>query len=134
MPDVLSAVLLLEPDPVTQELYQRELSRHFRVFTGRNEADALRLLLTHDIQAVVLEPEWADEQGWHFLVTLQQTTRRPRLPIIICSVLDERRIGYEMGVAAYCVKPVLPTTLLTTLRQVLASEPETPEGTKGRSV
>jgi DNA-binding response OmpR family regulator len=124
MSNTLPAILLLEADAATQELYRRELSRHFQVYTCRDENEALQRLRTADIRAVVLEPEWAGGQGWHFLTALNQASERPRVPIIICSVLDERRTGYQLGVAAYCVKPVPPTILLTALRQALASEPE----------
>ncbi len=119
MPDAPFAILLIEADPVTRELYQRELDRHFRVLTGRDEAEALQLLETANIQAVVLEPAMANGAGWRLLENLrdQQLASPPR--IVLCSVLDERRRGMNLGAAAYLVKPVLPATLIKTLHQVL---------------
>lgn len=120
MSDTQLSILLLEADAMTRALYERELSRHFRVFTSRDREDALRVLGSNDIQAIILEPEWASEQGWQFLRTLSLDTKQSHIPVIICSVLDEQHTGRRLGVAAYCVKPVLPTMLLATLRQVLA--------------
>ena len=119
MPDAPLAILLLEADPVTRELYERELARHYQVFTGRDEAETLQLLRTVDIRAVVLEPAMAGGAGWRLLENLRDMQRRSPLRIILCSVLDERRRGMNLGAAAYLVKPVLPKTLLDTLQQVL---------------
>jgi DNA-binding response OmpR family regulator len=119
MPDASLAILLLEADPVTRELYGRELARHYRVFTGQDEAEALQLLRTVDIRAVVLEPTMSDGAGWRLLENLRDMQLRSPLRIILCSVLDERRRGMSLGATAYLVKPVLPTTLLDTLQQVL---------------
>ncbi len=121
MADAPTSVLLLEADDVTQELYQRELGRHYRVLAGRDEAEALLLIQTSDIRAVVLEPEWAGGQGWHLLSTLKRMDLRPPIPVIVISVQDDRRTGYQLGVAAYCIKPVLPRSLLSTVDRILAS-------------
>jgi DNA-binding response OmpR family regulator len=50
---------------------------------------------------------------------MQAMKLRSPLRIILCSVLDDRRRGMNLGAAAYLVKPVLPKTLLDTLKQVL---------------
>lgn len=104
---------------MTQELYRRELSRYYHVFSGSNEREALHFLQTQDICAVVLEPAWAGETGWQFLESARQGALLRSIPIVICSVWDERRYGREMGAAAYLVKPVLPAALLETLQHVL---------------
>ena len=119
MPVAPLAILLLEADPVTRELYERELDRHYQVFTGRDECEALQLLRTVDIRAVVLEPAMSDGAGWHLLESIHAMQLRSPLRIILCSVLDDRRRGMNLGAAAYLVKPVLPKTLLDTLQQVL---------------
>jgi DNA-binding response OmpR family regulator len=119
MPDASLAILLLEADPVTRELYERELDRHYQVFTGRDESEALQVLRTVDIRAVVLEPAMSDGAGWHLMENIQSMQLRSPLRIILCSVLDERRRGMNLGAAAYLVKPVLPKTLLDTLQQIL---------------
>jgi DNA-binding response OmpR family regulator len=38
---------------------------------------------------------------------------------VVCAAHSMNASGMEMGAAAYLVKPVLPTTLLKTLRQVM---------------
>ena len=53
------------------------------------------------------------------LAAIKSLPRGSPIPVVLCSTLDERKRGMEMGAAAYLVKPVLPTTLLKTLRQVI---------------
>ena len=119
MSDASLAILLLEADPVTRELYERELDRHYRVFTGQDESEVLQILRTVDIRAVVLEPAMCNGAGWRLMESIRGVPSCPNLRIILCSVLDERRRGMNLGAAAYLVKPVLPKTLLDTLQQVL---------------
>ena len=112
------AILIVEYDEPTRELYLRELSRDFRVFTCCDEWAALELLHTHDIRAVVLEPGAAEGGGWDLLASLKHADDTRAVPIILCSALDERKRGLELGASAYLVKPVLPATLLEVVRRV----------------
>lgn len=121
--DSMLSILLLEADVITQEMYRRELSRHFRVLTCESESEALHLLQANDIRAIVLEPAWAGEDGWQFLATVREVTDHHPVPILICSVWDQRRSGLQSGATAYLVKPVLPVTLSETLRHILDKRP-----------
>ncbi len=119
MIDAPVSILLLEADAVTQELYARELRRHYRVFTCQDEAEALQILRTENIRAVILEPALANGAGWRLMAEMRRLQLNSPLPIILCSALDERRRGINLGAAAYLIKPVLPVTLRTTLDQIL---------------
>jgi DNA-binding response OmpR family regulator len=106
------AILLVEHDQPTRELYLRELSRNFLVYACCDEGAVLELLRVHDIRAVVLEPGPAGGNGWALLADLKRLASTRATPVILCSSLDERKRGLEMGASAYLVKPVLPATLL----------------------
>ena len=112
------AILIVEHDEPTRELYLRELSRDYRVFACCDEHAALELLRTNDIRAVVLEPDAVDGSGWVLLSNLKHASGMRAVPIILCSALDERKRGLELGASAYLVKPVLPAVLLEALRRV----------------
>ena len=112
------AILIVEHDEPTRELYLRELSREFRVFACCDECTALELLRAHNIHAVVLEPGAADGSGWDLLVELKHTAGTRAVPVILCRALDERKRGLELGASAYLVKPVLPAALREALRRV----------------
>ena len=112
-------ILIFDCDLPTLELYLRELSRDYQILACSETQQALALLQTHSVAAVVLEPSTPDEQGWSLLAAIKSLPGSSPVPVILCSTLDERKRGMEMGAAAYLVKPVLPTMLLKTLRQVM---------------
>ena len=112
-------ILIVEYDLPTLELYLRELSRAYQILACSETQQALAILQAHSVAAVVLEPSTPDEQGWPLLAAIKSLPGSSPIPVVLCSTLDERKRGMEMGAAAYLVKPVLPTTLLKTLRQVL---------------
>jgi len=112
------AILIVACDLPTLELYQRELSRDYQNLTCNEAQQALTLLHTHRISAVVLEPSAPDEQGWSLLAAIKRMPGPSPIPVVLCNTLDERKRVMEMGTAAYLIKPVLPTTMQETLRQV----------------
>ena len=114
------AILIVEHDQPTRELYLRELSRDFQVFGCCDAYAALEMLRAHDIHAVVLEPAAVGGAGWALLSDLKRAAGTHAIPVILCSALDERKRGLELGASAYLVKPVLPAALLETLRRVTA--------------
>ena len=112
-------ILIVECDLPTLELYLRELSRDYQILACSETQQALDLLQAHPVAAVVLEPSTPDEQGWSLLAAIKSLPGASPIPVVLCSTLDERKRGMEMGAAAYLVKPVLPATLLQTLHQVM---------------
>ena len=112
------AILIVEHDEPTRELYLRELSRDFRVFGCCDACAALEMLRAHDIHAVVLEPGAIDGSGWDLLSDLKGAADTRAIPVILCSALDERKRGLELGASVYLVKPVLPAALLEAVRRV----------------
>jgi len=134
-------ILLLEDDAATRELYRRELSRTFCVVASGSEQEAADQLFTPEgaggsaaevaarIAALVIEPaalsstlnSALNSETWPFIAMLRR--RFPRLPIVVCSILDMRGRSAELGAAAYLIKPVTPAHLASTLAAVLGDWP-----------
>lgn len=122
MSPIPSTILIIESDLAMLELYSRELSQHFDVLACSRKNEVLQTIKERNVNAVVLEPAAWNGQGWDLLdslLTLPAVVRS--FPIILCSVLDERKRGLDKGAAAFLVKPVLPSQLLETLRQLIKS-------------
>jgi DNA-binding response OmpR family regulator len=117
-----SKILIIESDLAMLELYGRELSPHFDVLTCSKKSDMLSIIQAQRVSAVVLEPDAWSGQGWDLLDSLLALPADVySFPVILCSVLDERKRGLEKGAAVFLVKPVLPSQLLKTLRQLINS-------------
>jgi DNA-binding response OmpR family regulator len=119
MRSVDQAILLVENDEPTRELYQRALSRDYQVVCCSDAHAALDLLRQANIRAIILEPGLSGGDGWTLLHSLQQHPETRAIPVVLCSTLDERKRGMSLGAAAYLVKPVLPLTLLETLHRLI---------------
>jgi DNA-binding response OmpR family regulator len=118
-----SIILMVENDLPTIELYRAVLNQEYQVLTRNSESGALEVLSGGDVYAVILEPALGGGKGWEILAAIQKAIRERPIPLIVCSTLDERKRGLEMGAAAFLVKPVLPGVLLETLRQFQHSRP-----------
>ena len=116
------SILIIEYDDPTRELYVRELTRDYHVFACSEEHEALALLHTHAIDAIVLEPSRPNGHGWQLFADIQAANANRPIPVVLCSTLDERSRGAELGASAYLVKPVLPKTLLETLHRLLVGQ------------
>src|SRR4030095_14974879 len=81
------AIVLIETDDITLDLYQRELSKSFTVFGFTELNDALETVEQKSIQAVVIEPEVNGGKGWEFIRNLGAESRGTP-PVIVCSTRD----------------------------------------------
>lgn len=111
-------ILVLDDDVLSLELYSRELSSNYRVIACERMEDARRCLKDNRLSAVILEPAMSGNEGW---ILLGEINSAPvPLPVIVCSVLDERKTGFEQGADVFLVKPVLPTTLHQLIDQIVS--------------
>lgn len=113
------AVLILDDDHPTLELYTRELSDDFAVMPCSAIAEAIPLLKEERLAAVVFEPAMENGEGWEFLQPLAEYCIPRHIPIIFCSTQDEHRMEIPPGAGMFLVKPVLPNQLAQTLKQIL---------------
>jgi DNA-binding response OmpR family regulator len=116
-------ILMVESDFPTIELYRETLGQEYDVLPRNTEAGALEVLSTGDVRAIILEPTLGGGRGWEIFAAIRKATRKPPIPLIVCTTSGQRKRGLEMGAAAFLVKPVLPSVLLETLRQFQYAEP-----------
>ena len=86
-----------------------------------DEGTILHVLRTRPIAALVIEPAIFAGRHQERLAAIGCVCAERGIPLVICSTLDERRLGIELGVAAYLIKPTLPSTLFDTLQQICGS-------------
>jgi two-component system, chemotaxis family, sensor kinase CheA len=110
-------VLVLDDDAVSLELYSRELSKNYQVITSETVAQAIEYLASQEFDVVVMEPMVNENGGWAFLSKL--CAEPHNIPVILCSVDDDRKAGLKRGAREYLVKPVLPITLHHVVDKVL---------------
>lgn len=115
------AIVLIEEDELTLELYLRELCKSFDIFSFSGLEGVLELIADQDIRAVVIEPETGSGRGWDLIHSIYSTFPDRSIPVIVCSTRDSSKGVPVLEVAKYLTKPVLPGTLrekiLETIRE-----------------
>jgi DNA-binding response OmpR family regulator len=108
-------ILMVESDLPTVELYRRALNHEYEILPCDNKSSVLEALATVNVRAIILEPALGGGRGWGIFTAIRNAIREHSIPVIVCTTLDERKRGLEMGATAFLVKPVLPGLLLETL-------------------
>jgi response regulator RpfG family c-di-GMP phosphodiesterase len=121
----LPAIVLIERDAITLELYQRELRKSFMVFAFTELMGVLEVVKSKDIQAIIIEPEIESGKGWELIHTIYETLPDRFIPVIVCSTCDTHPFGLTGEFTKYLTKPVLPQTLKEKTLEIV--------NTKGRS-
>lgn len=117
-----SAVLVVDDNPDVIRLFRRYLSGTTHELLGATSSEeALRLAQQARPQAIVLDVMMPDRDGWEILQFLQNQPDTRRIPVIICSVLQEQSLARTLGAAHFLAKPVTRQTLLAALSTVLGS-------------
>jgi DNA-binding response OmpR family regulator len=111
-------ILVIDDDVLSLELYSRELSSNYQVMTSESVHGARKNLTLHAFKALIIEPTTSGDEGWTLIREIRSSPYQP--VVIICSVDDNRKAGFEHGVDAFLVKPVLPTALHHLVDQIMA--------------
>ena len=113
------AIILIENDYVTLELYQRELCKSFTVFSFTELKGVLEVLANQDIRVVIIEPEIDAEKGWYLIHTIHEVFPDRFIPVIVCSTRDNCNTGPALEITKYLTKPVLPRALRETVLEII---------------
>jgi signal transduction histidine kinase len=117
--DARPLVVVIEDDEDAAALLSETLGRAgYRALTAPNGAEGLRLAREHDPVAVTLDVMMPEMDGWRVLQAMRADRRLAGIPVIVCSIVDNRPLGYSLGASDYLLKPVDPATLADTLDRV----------------
>jgi len=109
-------VLVVEDDPQAAELIAGQLrASGVAVAFARNADEAVALAGSLRPAAITLDILMRGKNGWDVLARLKQSPETERIPVIVISVVDEKRKGLVLGAADYLVKPVSRDELTSAL-------------------
>lgn len=112
-------VLVIDDNPAIHQLFERYLAlHHYKVIHTRNAADALQAAVEALPDLIILDVMMPGVDGWQVLRDLAHNPATSRIPVIICSVLNEPELAFSLGAQAYLKKPVDRLELLATLARL----------------
>ena len=102
-----STILVIDDDPEACEIIERNLIKDgFDVVTATSGEQGLRF--AHELQpvAITLDVMMPDMDGWSVLRALKADPVLRNIPVIMLSMIDDRKRGYSLGAVDYLTKPV----------------------------
>jgi signal transduction histidine kinase len=112
-------VIVIEDDADTAALLTSSIERAgYQVRRAGNGSEGLRLVRELDPVAVTLDVMMPGMDGWRVLQTMKADRKMASVPVIVCSIVDNRPLGYSLGASDYLLKPVDPERLSAVLDRV----------------
>jgi signal transduction histidine kinase/CheY-like chemotaxis protein len=114
-----SVVLAVDDDQSVLNLYQRYLDKQgytvIGLTSGQNVVEYVR---QYKPVAVMLDIMMPDKDGWQVMAELKSNPDTRRVPVIMCSIVEEQNKGFSLGAANYLVKPILEDDLVEALEHL----------------
>ena len=115
-------VLVVDDNPDTIRLYRRYLGNHaYHVVEANSGSSALELARQLHPTVVTLDVMMPGQDGWETLQKLHNDPRTQDIPVIICTVIDQRDLALSLGAFDLLAKPVSRVALLQALDRCLAA-------------
>ena len=112
-------VLIIEDDPdASAFLSETVISAGYRPRVAISGSVGLDLARQLNPAAITLDVMMPGMDGWRVLQSLKGDEKTAEIPVIVCSIVDNRALGYRLGASAYLIKPVEPLQLAEALRGV----------------
>ncbi|HWR26128.1 MAG TPA: response regulator [Methanosarcina sp.] len=119
-------ILIVEDDPASRELLETTLAHEgYRVATASNGKAALELADKMKPFAITLDIMMPGMNGWEVLKRLKLKERTNDIPVIITSMLDDRKLGVIWGAVEHFTKPIPKDELLATLEKIKQKDAKT---------
>ncbi|MGH8675246.1 MAG: response regulator, partial [Burkholderiales bacterium] len=113
-----NAILVVDDDPDVRQLLQRHLSGEgFRVLTAAGGEEALRIARQVRPRAITLDVMMPGMHGWSVLTALKKDPELAQIPVLLCTILDDRNMGFALGASEFLTKPVDRSQLVALLRK-----------------
>jgi CheY-like chemotaxis protein len=114
-----NAILVIDDDPAVLDLLRRILSREgFEPALARSGAEGLQMARAIRPAAIVLDVLMPSMSGWDVLRELKADPQLHDCPVVMLTMVDDRKTGIALGAADYLLKPVDRDTLLRVLDQL----------------
>jgi PAS domain S-box-containing protein len=122
-----STVLVVDDDPNARDLMSRFLLRDgYRTLLAENGEHGLSLAKQYQPDAVILDVLMPGMDGWAVLTEMKADPSLCDIPVIMVTMVDNRELGYALGVTDYLTKPVDRDRLAMVLRKFSCPHPPCP--------
>ena len=102
-----ATVLVIDDDPDAVEAMRRWLVKEgFRVFVAHGGKEGIELAGKLRPDVITLDVLMPEIDGWAVLAELKADPDLCEIPIVMVTLVDDRNLGYALGVSDYLTKPI----------------------------
>jgi signal transduction histidine kinase/DNA-binding response OmpR family regulator len=115
-------ILVIEDEPRSAELISIYLSQAgYRVTHAADGEAGLRLAGELKPSAITLDIMLPKKDGWQVLNALKENPETRDIPVIVCSMVDEKIMAHDLGAVNYVLKPLDRKELIVKLEALKSS-------------
>jgi CheY-like chemotaxis protein len=120
-PDVpadAACVLVIDDDATARALLRRHLTKAgYRVEEAADGRTGLERARDLRPRAITLDVMMPGMDGWAVLAALKADPLVAHIPVVMATILDERRLGFSLGASDYLTKPIDQKRLLAAVER-----------------
>lgn len=111
-------ILVIDDDSQSRGLLRIHLENNdWQVITASSGEAGLQLARELRPAAITLDVMMPKMDGWTVLQHLKADPELAAIPVIMCTIVDEKKRGFALGATDYLIKPVQRELLLETLQK-----------------
>jgi signal transduction histidine kinase len=112
-------VILIDDDPEVHKLFKDSLmNTHYTLVSALNGDEGISLAKQFKPFAIFLDILMPKRDGWSVLQSLKDDPGTWDIPIVISSIIENKNLGFSLGINDYIVKPFVRKTLIEKLEQL----------------
>ncbi len=121
IPDLLPGdgiVLVIDEEAQVREMLKNHLSKlGYAVAVAANEDESLKLAYKLRPDAIVINVQMAEMEGWQILSTLKNDSLMAHIPVILITMAEDKQKGYAMGATDCLDKSAVSSQLAAILEK-----------------
>jgi CheY-like chemotaxis protein len=119
LPASAAVVLVIDDDPVVADLMRRTLVKDgYRVEYAENGEKGLQLARQLRPDAITLDVMMPGMDGWQVMTHLKSDPELRDIPVILLSIVNDRKTGFALGATDYLTKPFDRERLISVLGRI----------------
>jgi CheY-like chemotaxis protein len=106
LPPSAAVVLVIDDDPVVADLLRRTLAKDgYKVEYAESGEKGLQLARQLRPDAITLDVMMPGMDGWQVMTHLKSDPELADIPVILLSIVNDRKTGFALGATEYLTKP-----------------------------
>jgi len=111
-------VILIDDDLTVHDLVRRFLHKEgFRTVCAPSGQEGLELAKTLQPSVIVLDVMMPTMDGWSVLTRVKGDPALANIPVVMLTMVDNKEMGFSLGVDDYMLKPIERGSFVSTLRK-----------------